>query len=52
MCDSKSDLIDAYSTAHRAHASKVRSAASAVVEGRISTGAMEMEDDKEDVSCT
>lgn len=38
MVGNKSDLIDSDSTAHRAHASKVRSTAPAVVEGHISTG--------------
>lgn len=38
---SKSDLIDPYSTAHRTHASKVCRAASAVVEGHISTAMTE-----------
>ncbi len=41
MLDSKPDLIDPYSTAHRTHASKVRCAAPAVVEGHISTRMME-----------
>lgn len=41
MLVTKSHLIDPYSTAHRAHASKVCSAASAVVEGHISARIME-----------
>lgn len=52
MCDSKSDLIDAYSTAHRTHASKVRSAASAVVEGGVSARMMEMKNKTEDINST
>lgn len=37
MYDSITDLVDPYSAAHGAHASEVSSAASAVVEGHIST---------------
>lgn len=43
----KSHLTDPYSTAHRAHASKVCCAASAVVEGRISTIMKEDRHEKE-----
>lgn len=37
LWDSKSDLIDPYASASRTHASKVCRAASAIVEGHIST---------------